>query len=455
MSLRKRNGKWHYRFKYKGLEYTGNTDLAAISQNMGPANEIEAEARKAIRTGRLPTAEIKVIAFRDAVKEFSEWAKAEYRAHPNSYKRIKTSLSSAEVKFNKLPVNAINAAQIDKYKTWRANIHEVEDVTIRHDLHALSVFFAYAIRHHWALTNPISEVKIPSDANAERIYVLTKKEEAEYFRRAARFPNLYDVGRVMINQGVRPEEATQIEKKHVNFENNKLFVYGKTKAAARYLDMTAETRQILERHMKGDSRWIFPSKRKRGSHIGRLNSAHDSIVAEAANDGVTINFVMYDMRHTFATRAAETNIDLATLIDFFFQFLEACIVPHVTRPSRPTRAEINIKAESLNSKFDSIVLQHAFDDPRTVQDVDLESEPQRQFILKRTSLLVFYKLIRNEEGFRMPPLGVRDFFDIRNRLLSPLLLRAKSKAPPLLCRRDWVRAFVPAHRDRLGHRVIL
>jgi hypothetical protein len=95
-----------------GQEYTGNTDLAAMSQNKGKAIEIEAEARKQLRLGKLPTAEIKVIPFCDAVPRFLEWAESEYRAHPNSYNRIKTSLSSALVYFNKRPVSAIDAARV-------------------------------------------------------------------------------------------------------------------------------------------------------------------------------------------------------------------------------------------------------------------------------------------------------------------------------------------------------
>jgi integrase len=280
---------------------------------MREAAEIEADVLRSLKKGKLPTAKIEFISFRDAVQKFLPWAKAEYRAHPNSYKRIKTSLASALVKFNKIPVSAIDGAEIDDYKTWRATEHEVRDITIRHDLHALSVFFAYAIRHHWAAANPIEQVKIPSDADAERMHVLTNEEESAYFHRAANYPDLFDVGRIMVNQGCRPEEVTQLAKKEVNFDTNKLFVASKTRAGRRDLDMTAETRQILERRMKGDSPWIFPSKKKRGSHIGRINPAHDRLVAAAAKEGISIDFVPYDFRHTFATRAAQGGMDLPTL----------------------------------------------------------------------------------------------------------------------------------------------
>jgi len=330
MSLRKRNGNWHYRFEYKGQEYTANTDLAATPQNMREAGEIETDALKSLKRGKRPAAQIKVITFRDAVVEFLPWAKGEYRAHQSSFKRIKTSLSSALVFFNKVPVSAIDSANLDDYKTWRATVHEVRDITIRHDLHAMSIFFAYAIRHHWAVSSPIDEIEIPSDEDAERIHVITQDEQEEYSKRAIGNPNLYDVIRLMLNQGVRPEEATALTKPDVNFDTNQIFISsGKTKAAKRYLDMTSETKNIMESRMKGDSRWIFPSWKKPGDHIGRLNSAHDRLVAKAAKEDVEIGFVMYDFRHTFATVLAQTGTDLSTLASILGHRSTRCVHKYI------------------------------------------------------------------------------------------------------------------------------
>lgn len=72
-------------------------------------------------------------------------------------------------------------------------------------------------------------------------------------------------------------------------------------------------RSILGRRMQGGSPWLFPSKRKPGEPVGRLNHAHDRLVESASKDNVTINWVLYDLRHTLATRMAQAGIDLATL----------------------------------------------------------------------------------------------------------------------------------------------
>lgn len=314
MSLRKRYGNWHYRFQFMRKEYSGDTGLVATPQNMRKAGKIEAKALEALEEGRQPNRRVEPKTFDEAVAEFLPVAETHYRAHPSSFKRIKTSLSSALKFFKKTLVHLIDGAKVDLYKTWRATDHEVRDITIRHDLHALSTFYAHAILHHWAVTNPIAEVNIPSDADAVRIHVLTSEEEEAYFNCAARYPNLHDVGRIMINQGMRPEEVVRLAKDDVNLAAGTIKIrQGKTAAARRTLDMTAETRRILTERLKGDSIWIFPSRRLRGKHIGRINSAHDSVVADAATQDVNFKFVPYDLRHTFATRMAESGTDLGTL----------------------------------------------------------------------------------------------------------------------------------------------
>ncbi|MGC2614406.1 MAG: tyrosine-type recombinase/integrase [Terracidiphilus sp.] len=314
MPLRERSGKWHFRFRLDGKRYEGTTGLAATSRNERKAQEMELDYRRALEEGRRPTRKVQVREFNDAVEDFLEWAKAHYREHPNSYKRIKTSLASAKEFFTNTPVSLIDEAKVEEYKTWRINEHEVRDITIRHDLHALSTFFRYAIRQRWTRENPISDVDIPSDADAVRMHIITPAEEKIYFQRAAKFPDLYDVGRVMLNQGMRPEEVASLAKVDLDLERGELHVrQGKSVASRRTLDMTSETRLILGKRMAGKSDWLFPSKRRKGQHIGRLNSAHDRLVKKAAKEGVTVNWVLYDLRHSFATTAAQGGVDLPTL----------------------------------------------------------------------------------------------------------------------------------------------
>lgn len=55
------------------------------------------------------------------------------------------SMSSAGEFFESEPVSMIDEGRIEEYKTWRFNEHDVRGITVRHDLHVLSVFFQYAM----------------------------------------------------------------------------------------------------------------------------------------------------------------------------------------------------------------------------------------------------------------------------------------------------------------------
>lgn len=90
------------------------------------------------------------------------------RRTPTSHKRLETSFASARLFFGDLPVSLIDAGRLDAFKVWRTKEHKVRPVTLRHDLHALSTFFAFAIKQRWARDNPVRNVGVPSDADATK-----------------------------------------------------------------------------------------------------------------------------------------------------------------------------------------------------------------------------------------------------------------------------------------------
>lgn len=285
-----------------------------------------------------PNRRIVVREFAAAAGEFLSWAEGNYVEHPNSYDRVATSFVILKLFFGKEPVSLIDACRVEAYKTWRIKQHKVRPVTLRHDLHALSKFFGQAIKNRWTRENPVREVDIPSDADAVRMHILTAAEEKEYFKRAAKSKNLHDCGRLMLNQGIRPDEAVCLLKKDVDFDRGTLLIsFGKTPAARRILNLTSEGRLILGRRMAGPSPWIFPSSKRRPQHhIKRLNSAHDRLCAKAKKEKTDFRFVLYGFRHTFATRAAQSGIDLATLAailghNSLRSFRNTCIQPKSTR----------------------------------------------------------------------------------------------------------------------------
>ena len=207
MALRNRNGIWHYRFKVDGKEYAETTGLVATARNKIVAQQIGAERRRQVLEGHLLPRRIQNRPFNEAAEVFIEWAKTEHKRHPNTWRRLQTSFASLKAFFGSQPVSQIDDGRIETYKVYRGRQHQVCDVTLRHDLHALSKFFGYAVKQRWCRENLLrsGNIKIPSDAEAVRIHVITASEEKRYFKQAARNRNLYDLARLMVNQGGYPD----------------------------------------------------------------------------------------------------------------------------------------------------------------------------------------------------------------------------------------------------------
>jgi integrase len=340
MPLRSRSGTWHYRFWLDGREYTADTDLAATERNKSAATRVEAKARELVLSGRAHELRLQVKPFSDAAAEFLTWADGEYTDHPNSAKRLRTSFVSLGKFFLNAPVSSILRGHVKDFKAWRRKEHEVREITIRHDLHALSKAFGYFIDHNWARENPVRGVEIPSDKDAVRMHVLPWDEEALYFEAATRFPPLHDLGRLMINQGPRPEEILALQTGDLDLERSRLTIHrGKSRAARRQLRLTAESREICARRVMAataaGSRWLFPGKVP-GTRLAKLNGRHADVLDALATcecghrqqqhkdgkcacgcvefkEASRLAFVLYDFRHTFATRAAESGMPVATL----------------------------------------------------------------------------------------------------------------------------------------------
>ena len=140
--------------------------------------------------------------------------------------------------------------------------------------------------------------------------VLSDAEEKAYFAEASRNKTLHDVGRLMVNQGMRPSEALVLRKADVDLERRELLVLkSKSKAGSRTLNLTGESLLILGRRMASDGVWVFPgSRRSEPFTYSGLVGAHNRALEESGT-----SFGIYSLRHTFATRFYTKTKDLDAL----------------------------------------------------------------------------------------------------------------------------------------------
>jgi len=86
--------------------------------------------------------------------------------------------------------------------------------------------------------------------------------------------------------------------------------FGKTKAARRKLFLTDNVKAILAQRIESSkSDYLFPCDTDSARPIPKVNNAHDAALRKS---GVA-KFRLYDLRHTWATRAAMAGVDLVTL----------------------------------------------------------------------------------------------------------------------------------------------
>lgn len=320
MALRIRNGNFHYRFEVDGHEWSGDTGLVATERNREAALAVAVKARAAVHQGEGHTLRVQVIPFSKAAEKFIVACQAQHRKKPNTHKRISGSMSSLKVFFGRRPVNSITAGDVIDYKAWRATerkegnvvIAPVKDITIRHDLHALSKFFKYAIKKNWRRNNPVDSEDIPSDEGAVRDHIFTPNEEILYFANAK--PKLADLCHLMLYQGCRPEELLVSRVEHVDLARRYIRIEkSKSNAGERTLRLRPESLEILTRLVAlSEHGWLFASERSGAKNLSLSTCENWHVKAREATG---IACVIYDWRHTFATRAILAGMSPATLKD--------------------------------------------------------------------------------------------------------------------------------------------
>ncbi len=313
MSIRNRGGRWQYRFQIAGERYEVHTGLEATKLNRAKVQKLEAEHYKSVIETGLGIRSLKARPFTEAADEFIEHERKARKGHESTVMRIETSMVSARLFFADTLVGMIHAGNVEQYKAWRLagddeqEIDPVKPVTAKHDLDNLSLFFRWAKKMNYCREIPTDDVERPSDVDAVRINPISDAQERLYFEHAT--GNLRDVARLILLQGLWPAEVIALRKEDVSIAEGFLRVRkGKTRAARRRLKLTSESKEILGRRLASVGPWVFPSEKRAGEHITKLNCPHDRVLRKTG-----LNFVLYDLRHTFGTRMVEAGVNLGTL----------------------------------------------------------------------------------------------------------------------------------------------
>lgn len=342
--VKRKNSKyWWLDFEFEGRRH----QLSTKCTNKRDAEKFAAAYRTQLANDKvdLKPKKHEIPTFEQAAKDFLGWSQKSQKE--STYRRYETS-SKATVKFfGSRRVSEIDRDDLERFVAWRQNQKkkppvrklqknkqarskkEIKPATINRELAFLRIVFNRLIDRNIVVKNPASRFKFLPENN-EQMRVLTEKEIKIYLMACSQ--PLQDVALLMLETGMRPSEVCDLKKSDVNFEQGYIQILsGKTKSARRRLPMSEAARRVLESRIeKSPNDYLFAGGKNGKSEkpIIKLNNAHNGAVARAKLKP----FRLYDLRHTFATRACEAGIDLVTVKDL----LGHARLEMVLRYSHPT-----------------------------------------------------------------------------------------------------------------------
>jgi integrase len=311
MAVYRRGKTWWYVFEFGGRRIQESSGF----RNKTAAIRAEAKRKTDLLERRVGFKKPKPTPkFADFVEQFLRWSQQQHRPkthelHSGNCKVLKRFFRGEWLdEIIQGMVEDFKVTRIEEKRWGRRKQVAVSGVTVNRALSTLRLIFNYAERCGYHVSNPVKHVAFFQEVGRTRI--ISPEEELAYL--AATSQPLRDIARIMLDTGMRPEEVFRIEKANLNFvQRTILNPFGKTRAARRKLTMTDDVWSILKgRSVSSESPFIFSSPDRPERPIGSVRKAHDAAVRRAS---IAPAFRLYDLRHTYASRAVMAGVDLPTL----------------------------------------------------------------------------------------------------------------------------------------------
>jgi integrase len=255
--------------------------------------------------------------FDEYAKQFLEWSKQQHR--PKTFELHELNCKTLKRFFRGRYLDEITTEMVEDFKLARkqerirwAKSRSVAGATVNRALTTLKLLYHQAERAGYTVRNPVAGVAMfPEPLDSMR--VISFEEQAAYLTETSQ--PLHDIAKIILDTGMRPEEVFRLRTENLDFKQKAIFnPYGKTKAARRIIPMTDDVLSLFTQKVKESTKlgtpYIFPSPHDVQKPIGSVKKAHSAAVKRAK---ISSHFRLYDLRHSFATRAVQSGADLPTL----------------------------------------------------------------------------------------------------------------------------------------------
>jgi integrase len=199
----------------------------------------------------------------------------------------------------------ITPMAIEEFKARRST--KVTGSSVNRELALLKRMFNLAIT--WDLflaANPVRKVKFFREFNTG-LRVVSPEEEKKLLRHAS--PYLQDLIRFALNTGLRTGEIFSLPWSGVDLKNGILTVFASKTQKTREIPINGETRKVLEAWWLGKKNEFVFYNPETGKPFVDLKTGFALACLKADISGVT----WHTLRHTFASRLANSGVDIVTV----------------------------------------------------------------------------------------------------------------------------------------------
>jgi|SRR5215831_223873 len=304
MSLIKRGKYWQYDFWYRNERFQGSTEQT----NKNLARTLEAKIKSDLALANVgitppkPSPTLKELLEGPFLQdvELHSVKPLTKTFHREKTRRLLAYETWRDIRIADIEewINPYAQERLRGMKVGNQRLRPVGIGTVRCELSTLGKALNLAFDRGW-LPKKI-KVRLPPGAPSRDFIVLPELERA-YLNRAS-YP-LRQAAILLLDQGLRPEECLSLRKSDMTPQSLRVRA-GKTKSARRELPLTARAAQTIELlfRLNPESEWLFPG---RNGHYTR-KSLEKQQLALTKTMGWPRPFVLYSLRHTFATRLAES-----------------------------------------------------------------------------------------------------------------------------------------------------